>query len=376
MRSAIVSPENSHAEREQDGSEDVQCHLHGTASSSSASVPESAEERTYPPYVSWSHSKDRMLLTCARRFGLHYVESRGGGRPGATDQEREAFRLKQLKSLAAEIGSAVHRRAAECARAVIDGLPLPTLEELVARTREELNDLVRSSRNLEAFLARPAQVPMLQEVYYDAAARLRPELVDRARTTMFTALETLHRSPIWEELRRIPDPRANIIVLDDPFYHFDFDGRRVYAAPDLVFRHPDRVGTAEESWCVVDWKVSRTPNLGDIDQVAVYGVTVVAGFGWPLVEGCEGRVVNLLLHQTDQFTLTPDDLADAGRRILKGTERLWSILMDESGTPRRLTRDDFPMTTRAHECRHCAFKGACHPAPDVSPLDGVETPAA
>jgi hypothetical protein len=316
-------------------------------------------ERSFPPDFTWSHSKSQVLISCARRFGLHYVLSKGGGRAGAAPEVREAFKLKQLKSLAAEVGSAVHERAAECARAVIDGLPLPTLDELVLRTRGELNALALSSRNLAAFEARPFDVPMLREVYYDAEAKLRPYLVGRAREAMLNSLETLHREPLWKELRSIPNPRANIL-LPDKFNRFDFRGRHVYAAPDLVFRRPGLNGEPAP-WSVVDWKVSRQSNGGDVTQVALYGVAVVAGFDWPLVDGCEGRVINLLLDEEDRCVLTGDDLADAVRRIIDGADGLWSMLMDEAGAPRTLTRGHFAMTTQPRLCGQCVFRAACDP---------------
>jgi hypothetical protein len=309
--------------------------------------------REYPDDFSWSHSKDGMLRACARRFGLHYVLSKGGARTDAPPEVREAFRLKQLKSIPTELGSAVHRRAAECANAVIDGLPLPTLDALVERTRAELNALVKSSRNLTAFEKQPSRVPMLREVYYDVDAALRPHLVARARATMLTALETLHRAPLWQELRCIPDPRRNII-LPQPFDRFDYCGRHVFAAPDLVFRRPARDG-GPSPWGIVDWKVSKTPNYGDTSQIALYGVAVVTAYGWPLVAGCEGRVINLVLDQTDHFELTADDLEDARRRIIDGTECLWSMLMDEAGSPRVLTREDFAMTERTSLCQQCVY---------------------
>jgi hypothetical protein len=214
------------------------------------------------------------------------------------------------------------------------------------------------SRNVSAFEQRPARVKMLREVYYDAEAILRPELAARARESMMVALETLHASPVWEELRGIPNPRANIL-LPDPFTQFDYRGRHVFAAPDLVFRRPGAAGTSWP-WTIVDWKVSRSPNEGDISQVAVYGVAVETAFGWPLVEGCEGRVVNLLLDQVDRFQLTDDDLADAGRRITDGTDQLWRMLLDEDGAPRPLSREDFAMTRQMRLCETCVFKAACH----------------
>ena len=316
--------------------------------------------REYPDDFTWSFSKEGVLARCERQYGLQYVLSKGGWKESAPADVREAYRLKQLSTLPTEVGSAVHRRAAECARAVIDGLEIPPLAVLIDRSRAELNALALSSRNLDAFVQNPKRQQMLREVYYDAGATLRLDLVERASARMRTALATLHASSLWAELRAIPNPRESIL-LPEPYHRFDYEGRHVFAAPDLVFRRPARKGAAGGEWTIVDFKVASMPNLGDTSQVAVYGLAVVVGFGWPLVTGCAGRVINLLLDETDAFGLTADDLVDAGRRIIHGTERLWARLMDDAGAPRALTRADFAPTEHLDRCRQCVFAAACHP---------------
>ena len=320
-----------------------------------------ASAREFPAHLTWSHSKDNTLASCARRFGLHYVLSKGGWRTDAPSDVREAFRLKKLETLPTAVGSAVHRRATECVRAVTEGLPLPSLDALCDRTRSELNALVRSSRNIAAFEANPSRVAMLREVYYHADGALEPAHVEAARATMLTALETLFHLPLWDELRSLQNLKTSILI-PDPFFRFRYNGRHVYAAPDLVFRFPSEdQAKSDAKWCIVDFKTGKTANHGEVDQVALYALMVDAALGWPVGEGCEGRVINLALDTVDCISLTADDLADAAKRIESGTDRLWAMLLDDAGVPRSLSREDFPMTSRNEQCSYCAFKAACHP---------------
>jgi hypothetical protein len=317
-----------------------------------------------------------MLQRCQRQYALTHVFAQGGWRKDAPAHVAEAYRLKNLRSLSAEVGSVVHRRAHECVQAVISGAPLPSFESLLTTSRAELNALVRSSRNLQGFLAEPNRVGMLREVYYDEELSLRSSVIDRARETLTTALTALVACPLWEELREIERPQDNIVI-PDPFYLFEVFGHRIYAAPDLVYRRGNL-------WTVVDWKTGREGNDGEVDQIAVYGLAVVEGLGWPLVQGCEGRIINLVRGEDARIALSARDLIDVLSRMEERTAVMRSLVTKADGTPRLVTPADFAMTRRERDCSSCVFKAACHPvvgeaialrdAPpsDLPPVEGGE----
>ena len=73
------------------------------------------------PSFSWSHSRDRTLSECARRFYWQFYGSWLGWRHDAAADVRLAYRLKQLTSLSGALGQAVHARAGEIAVAIRDG---------------------------------------------------------------------------------------------------------------------------------------------------------------------------------------------------------------------------------------------------------------
>jgi hypothetical protein len=295
-----------------------------------------------------------MLQRCRRQYALSHVFAHGGWRKDAPPHVIEAYRLKNLRSLSAEVGSVVHRRAQECVQAVISGTPRPSFESLFTTSRAELNALARSSKNLVGFLAAPNRVGMLREVYYDEELSLRSAVVDRARETLTTALTALVACPLWEELRAIERPQDNIVI-PDPFYRFEVFGRRVFAAPDLVYRRGNQ-------WTVVDWKTGREGNDGEVDQIAVYGLAVVEGLGWPLTAGCEGRIINLVRGEDSRIPLTARDLIDVLSRMDARTAEMRSLVTGPDGKSRLVTPEDFGMTRHERDCSSCVFKAACYPA--------------
>jgi hypothetical protein len=195
---------------------------------------------------------------------------------------------------------------------------------------------------------------MLREVYYDEELSLRPAVVDRARETMATALTALVTCPLWDELRAIDRPGDNILM-PGPFNMFEVFGHRVYAAPDLVYRRGNR-------WTVVDWKTSREGNDGQVDQLAVYGLAVAEGLGWPLSAGCEGRIINLVRGEDARIPLSARDLIDVLSRMDARTAQMRSLVTGPDGSPRLVTPGEFAMTRRERDCSSCVFKAACHPA--------------
>jgi hypothetical protein len=145
----------------------------------------------------------------------------------------------------------------------------------------------------------------------------------------------------------------------------------VYAAPDLVVRHAWREVSEDvpaASWTIVDFKTGKVPNLGEVDQVALYGWYCLLGLRLPYNAGCGGRVINLRLNRDERIPLCLEDLRDARRRIWSGMERLRRILVDDAaGRPRQLAVLDLPQTTNLDHCHRCAFRGACWP--QTLPLD-------
>src|SRR5438046_9924419 len=110
---------------------------------------------------------------------------------GAIDEGRAAWGLGQLPGLPQALGMAIHRRAAECATAIVAGDAFPTEAELLARTSAELNALYVSSRDRSAFLANPKKSPMLHETYY--RGKVSPVELERTREKLRVCTANLVR---------------------------------------------------------------------------------------------------------------------------------------------------------------------------------------
>lgn len=292
------------------------------------------------PRPVWSHTRSVMLRTCPRRYYFTYIAAPRGRTARASQQERDASVLSRLTSIPLALGTAVHARAREVARAVLAGAALPSAAELLERSRSELNQLWRASRQHEAFLRDAPGSAMLAEVFY--ARDPGPETFTRARERLDRCTEALLDDPVWEELRGLPS--ASVHVLDRPL-RWDHDGGSYWAAPDLVFT--GRTGRV----VVLDWKTGRIGT--DVErQLAVYAWFVAGRLRLPGAdEGCEGRVAALDGGGDSCSIVTPDEAATAGSRARAELDHFRALPAGGVGC--------FPLTSRRALCPHCPFWGLC-----------------
>lgn len=317
-----------------------------------------ATSTPYPSF-SWSHSRDRTLHHCVRRYYWRYYGAHNGWATGAAPDAALAYRLRRLITLPAALGIEIHARAREIASAIRARRVRPSLEVLRARTRTALNALWRSSGDGTAFGAPSRQALGLLERYYGRGPS--HEALAQTAERLERCLATLVSCPLWGELAALAP--ADVLVFEEPAT-FDLDEVRVYAAPDLAYR-------ARGDWTIVDWKTGSA--AGVAEQLEVYALALVHGRGiLPGPHGWAGRVIDLADGTDTWYDLTEQDLAAAVERIRAGVVHMRSYL-DDVAVNRPRPKHAFPFTTHRALCQYCAFLEACQGEPDFEPRsDGVQ----
>lgn len=301
------------------------------------------------PELSWSHSRDRTLRECARRYYWQYYGSAGGWSPDASRTAAMAFRLKQLTTLEMALGTAVHECARMVATAIRDRRPRPARAALAAHCRAALNGLWRSSRDRAAFEADPRGRPMLQALYY--GREVGAEALERVRRKLERCVDNLVACPVWAELARC-DP-AQVYVVDS-LTAFLLEGKTVYASPDLAYVSAEGVCT------LCDWKTGHPGEAGE--QVALYALYARKALGIT-GEGEEvtGRVF-LWGRSGEEIRLTvgEPEVRAAGRRVQRSMAAMRTLLADpDRNVP--LPMAAFPVlpSEARSRCPSCNFYGLC-----------------
>lgn len=299
--------------------------------------------------LSWSHTRHRTFVECARRYYWRYLVP-GGWAPDAPPLAREIHLLKNLTSLYGVLGITLHNIARDCTLRIKRGEDVLSPETILARARIELNRVCLSSEDRGAFLRFPSTHPMLQEVWLHGERN--PETDRRVRERLHNCTTHLAAHPVWEELRAC-EPSS--IIAADSLSTFELGDITVYAAPDLVY------SPRAENVVVGDWKTGGSPDDDHMPQIATYALWVRDKLGVPWTPGqWQGRVMDLLTGEDLWYDLQEDDLDAAARRIRMGVSMMQEVTcgIDGTGAP---SIDNFPVLPpdRRATCQGCVFFQLC-----------------
>lgn len=298
---------------------------------------------TAQPEFSWSISRQRLLEQCPRAYFFRYYAGWNGWFREAPKRSRLAYRLSKLTSLDALFGQEMDERAREIERAAREGLPLPSKEELEARTRSALNAARVSSKQRDAFEEYPKSVTMLRSIYMgeDAAAE-----VSRVKDKISPSIEGLLALDHWDRLSLCGE--EGCVPIPD-FAHFFLNGVKVFAAADLAYVHNDTLH-------VMDWKTGKESEDNDLQMLlsthclretdgALAGLSVEA-----TVHYLASRECLLVQIPTDTFTRV-EQVVREGVRVMRHYLRdpAANIPLDEGDFPRQ----------ESGLCRTCNFILLC-----------------
>lgn len=315
-------------------------------------------------YFKWSFSADRCLRRCQRQFFLQHMAAWHNAREPL---RREAFLLKQVKTLELWQGSLVHRgielhvvpelqegRAVEWDRVI-------ELTGTMARRQFEFSS---GRRYREAGISKSAA----GDDYCALAGHETAEGVSEADFT--NVAEVVERSlrnlsemdGLWAEIRGRGRywPELQVRVTYDVAHieaHIDLLYFREYGKPTIV-----------------DWKISESQGGGDADlQTALYGWTLCQHPNWHVVraEDCELLEVQLLSktvlrHGADQATF--DRLED---RIYGSLTKMQALGIGDKFDIGDLDRFDF--APNPGSCVFCPMRSLCQKLAAEEP---TESPAA
>lgn len=308
------------------------------------------------PQTGWSHSRQRDLDECPRRY---YLKSFGSWRGWCTPPDHPStttYLLKNLTTLPMALGIRVHEAAREVVQRILRGEDPPDYKDLFDRCWADLVRLRSGDRT--KFEKSPKRSPLLLEQWYGIEEDL-PSQYEDARILLGVCLENLLESDILEEIAAAgPDGVLLCDAVDAVEIPLSPDESvTVWAAPDLAYWSP-----ARDLLTIVDWKTGST--RGAEMQLATYAVYLRQRFRVPFTEGrIRGRVVALSADEQDRtHLLTRDDLIAAHARIRAGVDTMRGFLADER-TTEPLPKWEFPMADgeRRRLCSRCSFAQICGP---------------
>ncbi len=314
----------------------------------------------------WSVSRESMFDSCLRRYYFHYYLSWGGWERQAPRIAREAFRLKRLTSLPLWRGQLVHYITTKVLASLRAKGRIPAFEDVSRYTLERFETQLEFSSS-KKYLTEPKKkggrlnIDWLALFEHEYGRPLSPEKLQKTRDECLTAMKGLLESDILAAIAETdPDHWAiENIDLAEFAQVFEFEGAKVFAKTDLMYRSTDG------SFNIVDWKTFSAKSSGKGNtgkarvQLGVYGYYAASILGEPL-DRIRLIEVNLLDGgATVEYSISNDDLEEFYRHIHDGIDKLSSVLIkgdiarNEAGPPGLFPKVDNGL------CRYCNFYRIC-----------------
>jgi len=287
---------------------------------------------------SLSHSTIAKLAECPTRYRLRTFTAWEGWRKSAPPEARQAYRLKQMKSLPALIGLAVEDACRWLVGEAKGGAlhpPSLAVERALAALRRQWKE-----HESEGWRDDPKSCTAVMERYYGDACK-----VTEVRAKVERCIGDFHQRLL---ARLVDAPLLDI----EPFGGFAWQGLRIFAAPDFAWRD-------DEGFHILDLKTGR-PRPEHSAQLDLYSRQAFEADATLEAVRCELAYLDAG-ESSHELVLRRDRCGEpvAEGFLRRGRETLARYLVDgdvERFEP--LPAAEWPMAP-VSACRWCAFREVC-----------------
>lgn len=292
---------------------------------------------------SWSRTRDNVFQDCRRRYYFQYYGAWGGWDAESAQRTRLLYVLKQLGTRQMWAGRLVHEAIERALLAMRDGYALSEaslIESTVSQMRQEW----KGSR-AGVYRESPKRAGLFEHEY---GVPVRDAEWQAIRDNVVRCLRNFHRLPLLVDIKATPVERW---VLIEDINAFDFEGIRVFAAPDFGY------WSTADRLQLVDWKTGGGGGEASLQ---------LAGYALYALEVLRVDPSRVDLHEVNlregKATTHPWDVGalDRVREHIRFSARgMKAYLRDPA---RNLAEEtDFERAEDLRICRWCNFRQVCRP---------------
>ncbi|OLN24022.1 hypothetical protein BTO30_00975 [Domibacillus antri] len=305
------------------------------------------EVREFPEF-SWSFSRHKTLLTCARKYGYEYYASHNGWLYEADETAKHAYRLKKLTNVPLAFGQIVHELAEKAVRLFLKHGYVMTEAELIEEGRSMLNRAYLDSRDRkQLWMQKPARYKMLYDMYYKGELN-RLEAEDY-RGRLHVVFANLLNSRSFQDITT--RPLSMQFQQAEEFRFMTVDGVKIFVVMDLLYRDLDA-----GKWVIVDWKTGKEAE-NDRSQLALYAYYIMQKYK-ARVEEIEIRNEYVLSGVNRTYQLMEEDIGLMLEKMKQSIHIMLRYQLDMiSNEP--VEMDEFPRTEYRQRCETCNHKEIC-----------------
>jgi hypothetical protein len=298
----------------------------------------------------WSFSTDKLFRRCQRQFFFREIAAHHAPKEA---WRREAFILKQLKTLELWRGNVIHEGIQHYVVPALkkgDALDWNQLsQQTIQRAHAQLK-FSAQKRYREPGITKGEHEDFCALVPHETGKGVSPEEFQQVCSEIKTAFQRLAAlQDLWQPLLSRKDCEAEKQIW------VEFDEVKIMVQIDLLFErslgHP----------VIIDWKSYM--NGGDTDarlQTALYGWTVWKSDFYPDVHKpenielleCQVQEGLVIKHECSQDIF--DELED---HLYRSLHRIFSLCRSKKLNEAKL--QDFAFTDNPNNCEHCVFRQLC-----------------
>lgn len=299
---------------------------------------------------SWSFSSASDFEECRRKRYWSKYGMWGGWERNATEVQRKAYQLNKMDNRFSLQGNAVEETIMWVLRQAQAGQDVTADQAYEQVARPYLNRRWKESKDRQ-WAKSPKQYCCLREHYYGdgggpADKEWTARVIEITRQCIAHFIERV--LPRLAHVR--VDQEVAISTQGDP-ESFAFEGTKVYAIPDYVYR-------ADDQWHIHDWKSGRAKPEHKM-QLALYGL-------WANVKhGVAPESIFIYLEYLQEGVMayeqvTPGILDEARDYIRTSVIDMTDYLVDaDTSRNEAVSKDEWELAADPRSCRFCNFYELC-----------------
>ncbi|UCZ53619.1 PD-(D/E)XK nuclease family protein [Bacillus shivajii] len=305
------------------------------------------QRKPYPEF-SWSLSRHKSMIDCARKYGLSYYASHNGWFRDSSEFAKEAYRLKKITNLPILFGQEVHDMIESVINHYLATSNIPDEDRLTTHIRNQLNRAFRDSvKGYNDWFQRPNKFNMLHEIYY--GGKLRQEAIEKIEERLDVCITNFLNS---DSFRDLTERRSEIEFLEsEQFRTMEIEGVKVFVVIDVLYKD-----LINDKWVIVDWKTGKE-SLEDRHQLAIYAMYLSQKFGARL-DQIQLRNEYLLTGDCRVHELNESDLMNVYHIMKHSLVEMGKFLVDEDEN-KPVDLSLFPKTEYIQKCDRCNFRQIC-----------------
>ncbi|GAA4880285.1 hypothetical protein GCM10023310_70590 [Paenibacillus vulneris] len=305
----------------------------------------SYEVRTYPEW-SWSTSRAKIFKECKRQYYYHYYGSHNGWLDDATEEQRMAYRLKNLTNLYMIFGESLHFIAESSINQWRLLKDFPNRDDIVLSCRKNLNDAFIASQSRSKWLNRPKKSIMLHEIYYNG--KLPQKRTEAIKERLEPCIDNLLASKTIHDITQVED--SSILEVEQ-LNTFNMLDDKLYVKMDLLYRNESG------KFIITDWKTGK-PDEDNKFQALFYVLYLKDQFPNLKIEDVVIRLEYLMFGECIEIEPTEEMLRWTKQEVVNSIEEMRLYVSDDN-LNKPFHKDAFEPEPSKMACSGCNYRELC-----------------